>query len=260
MEESNQPLFSICIVLWDFAYMASWTLESILRQSCTSYEVLILEKNPSDVLKKMAQNQEKKITFLECKEQASLGDLLNQAIAHATGKYIHILQPGDFYLSQLGLQHIADIIQENPDSDLIYCAHLMREGQKFPSAVSYPLTDALLRKGKLPTRLQSCWFSKKIFNELGTFDTRYKKRPGLDFLCRVFLKGSHKIFSSKRVIVDYEPLKASSSQVLSYTLETFRIIYRYFGLYRAITWWFLEEHLGFFKWSMRKLKKVFWKG
>ncbi len=239
--------------------MAHWSLESIFQQTFSSYEVFILEKEPSETIHKIAEKRKNKVTFLSYPREAHLADLLNGAIDKVQGEYIHILQPGDFYLSKRGLEYVKGEIEKKPHCDLIYGSFLLRDEKRPPTVISYPMSSEFLQKGKVPTRLQCCWFSKKIFSKVGQFNPRFEKRPGLDFLCRVFLNKDCRFSAFRRVVVDYEPIKASSFQVMGYAFETFRLIFHYFGLTKAISWWFTQEHSGFFQWGKNKIRRIFFR-
>ncbi len=256
----DAPFFSIFLILSDFTHMAHWSFESILAQSFPSFEVFVLEKEPSSTIRSMGEKGGVKVHFLTSNNKnISVAEFLNKAIEKAKGKYIHVLQPGDFYLSSKGLEYVKQEIDKKPGSDLIYCSYLVRDEIAPPKAISYPISSQFLQKGKMPSRLQCCWFSKEIFAKVGLFNPKYARRPGLDFLCRVFLHKGCQFSSFKRVIVDYEPVKASSAQVIGYALETFKVIFHYFGIIKAISWWFSKEHPGFFRWGKDKVHKIFFK-
>lgn len=239
--------------------MANRTLKNVLEQDFSSFEVIVIEKKKDPSLQHLAKNYSVSVTFMPASKEASVADLLNQAVDRAKGKYIHILQPGDFYLSKQGLKQIGEFLRSSPEYDLLYCAYLLRSEKVAPVLVFQPVASKLLQKGKMPTRLQSCWFSRSIFEKIGKFDPRYQKRPGLDLLCRTFLSKEIKIFAWKRVFIDYEPFKLSSQEVLAYVWETFCLVFRYFGLFHALIWWFSQEHLSFLRWGMQKVRNIFQK-
>ncbi len=115
-----------------------------------------------------------------------------------------------------------------------------------------------MQKGRLPSRLRAFWFSKKIFKKLGTFDPKYPHRMGYDMFCRLFLSQAKIVSLQNQIFTDYEYRRIPPYLIFRYAIETFRLIYKYFGFLPAIKWWFAQEETGFLKKVSAGVKRVFW--
>lgn len=253
MEE--KPFFSIVILARDYSYLLPITIESILLQFYPSYEILIVMDKETSPVHEILESYKDKIAEVVHTQDDNLANMMNQGVSRAKGEYIHFLHPGDLYLTRHALEHVAELSKSNPE--IVYCGFLLRTGG-LPEAVVHPLNVDLLKVGKLPTRMQSFWFSKNIFKMVGTFNRRYRFRPGFEIICRIFDNKDCRIVFTKRVLVDYEYRKIPPSEMLKFAFETFFLILKNFGPIRAFSWWFIQDQIGLFKWMKSSIKQAFW--
>lgn len=257
-EFTPAPLFSIIILIRDFDHLVPLTVDSILAQAFDSYEIIIMEHECSVHILEMLEELSEKITHMESAKDGSNSFMMNQSLILAKGKYIQFLQPGDRFLSRHALSHMAGIIQEK-EPDFLYAGYLQREEGSPPIVITLPMSLSLLRKGELPTRMQSCWFLRDALKKLEGFDQRYEDRPGLDILCRLVKMQGIKIESTKHIMTDYEYRKRPTRAILHYALETYLVIHRNFGFIRGIVWWFIQDHFRMVRSVFRSIKQAFWK-
>lgn len=255
----DTPFYSIIILLRDFPHLMSLTLDTIRAQNFSSYEIIIVEYNTDPSVLEGIERQSDKLSHIYTVNQDDKAHMMNHGMELAKGQYLHFLISGDTYLSHYALQDIKALIEKSDHPDMLYCGYLLRETNMSPKAIIHPFTSKHLQKGELPSRLQACFFSKKSLIEMKGFSEKFKLRSGLDLICRIFLKKDRNVVFSKRVYTDFEYRKKSPKEVMRYALETFYVILVHFGIVKAFSWWFIQDRLRLIKWSIRSLKKAFWR-
>ncbi len=112
----QMKFFSIVVVSLNSGERLKNTLQSILKQTFTDYEVIIKDGGSKDgsldflgfenVLERYPQ-----ICLIQEKDK-SIYDGMNQAVTYVTGKYVQFLNCGDLFCDENVLQNVADYITE----------------------------------------------------------------------------------------------------------------------------------------------------
>jgi hypothetical protein len=185
---------------------------------------------------------------------------INKGITQATGEYINVLFPGDFYIDTHVLTVIMETALEKEKPHLVYCGALLRDGRSDPKILYRPFSLDNLRKGKQPTSLQSCWFRKDVFSLLGKFSPKYTMRAGFDFMCRFLLNGSLTFAASNKVMTDYDLHLITRSMICDHFKETSRAIYSHFGFIALSKWFISQKNFKRFLGSLWKSVKIAFSG
>lgn len=115
---SNNIFFSIIIPNYNNAEWLSKSINSILEQTFTDYEIIIVDDcstdNSIDIIK-----QYNNIKFIQCKEKAFNGGSRNLGIKEAQGTYILFLDSDDWFYNKDCFKTIYDIIQNNNNPDCV---------------------------------------------------------------------------------------------------------------------------------------------
>lgn len=124
-KENNMGLrFSVATVVYNAEYAISKTLESVLNQTYTPFEYLIIDGCSSDRTLSVIETYhnkfiEKKIILKIISEKDNgIYNAMNKAITNATGDFLSFINAGDWY-EQSALQNINDFYQKK-DFDLTY--------------------------------------------------------------------------------------------------------------------------------------------
>ncbi|MCB1113358.1 MAG: glycosyltransferase [Chlamydiia bacterium] len=252
------PKVSIIIPTLNSAPLIASTLETLLEQDYPDYEIIVIDAASKDrtmeVVKSLRDNRVKVYSV----SSYSRYEMLNKGITHAEGEYLNFLFPGDFYLHQKTLRTMIRLAQENENPSMVYCGTVLRAREK-PARILYrKLTLNLLRSGRQPTSLQSCWFKSDVFKRLGMFDTGLQQRGGLDLMCRIMLNGTLKSASTNRVFTDYDLRAVTQDMVVRHFWETMQIVNRYFGFGATLVWLCRQKDIGrYLKLWRKSLKAAF---
>jgi glycosyltransferase involved in cell wall biosynthesis len=254
------PKVSIILPTYNCRDIVSITLEKVLEQSYPNLEVIVVDAGSQDsTLEVIKRFRDDRVEIYSTSEQNRYSQI-NTGLTQAKGEYINILFPGDYYLHKNTLTLMMELAIQNEHPSLVFCGTLLRREKSEPEILYRKLSLPLLKQGKQPTSLQACWFKKRVFQEIGKFNTTYKLRGGFDFLCRYCKKLNHKTVSKNRILLDYDLKRASQKETLTHFKETYRIIKTHFGQLRALKWLFIQEDIHhLFKELMNRIKSALFK-
>lgn len=235
------PKVSIVIPVYNCSQTIATTLESVLEQNHPCFEIMIVDGGSNDRTLEIVHSYRDERIHIYSTPRNHRYEMINKGIKHATGLYINILFPGDFYIHYRTLKHMMNVALEQEKPDLAYCGSLLREGKTDVKILFRPLTNDLLKRGQQPTSLQSCWFRNDLFQTIGDFNSDLRLRGGFDLLCRMNDSKKYRWASTYRVLIDYDLRWVTRKMVIRHFWETLCIITQYFGLYSALKWLFCYQ-------------------
>lgn len=226
--------FTIALIVTDqTAYLLPFTLEGISAQDFPDYEVLRIAN------------------------QGNISEMMNEAIAQANGEYIHFLMPGEFYTSSHSLSLIAQAIQSHAHPDLLSLGYVERHSLAPPQTFIHPLSIKDLKRGRFGNSLLSHFFRKETLLTLGGFNPDYEVQGGFDMICRLYEDSHLRKAFLRRVLTDYEYRLLPLKYVVAQFFEVFLIIFRHFGVNKALIWWTVQNNLRLLKWWFKSVQRAF---
>lgn len=251
-----EPFFSIVILARNSFHLLPLTLDTIKSQSEKNFEVVIVSSSKQEIAHLCQSTLKDRVFYTKDQE---ISEMMNEGIRLAKGRYLQFLDPGDRFLSHQGLSYLRQLIQESREPHLVYSSFLMRGPDEPPQAVSFSFNRETLQKGMFPSHFRASWFRRDSLQELGGFNEIFSYRPTFDFFCRLYRKKDLRVVYTRRVLTDSEPYSVSPKEMVGYAGETCRILYRHFGLWHALRWIFVQDHLKMLRWTVRLVKQAFWK-
>jgi glycosyltransferase involved in cell wall biosynthesis len=187
---SAAPKISIVTAVYNGEQHIAHTLESVLGQSYTNVEYIVIDGGSSDKTLEIINRYREKIAHVVCERDQGIYDALNKGVRLATGDVIGILHADDRFNDQHVLKRIADIfMKEEVDglySDLIYIKKTTgRADRTIRYWKSKSFTEKLLRQGWMPPH-PTLYLKKSVYNEVGYFNLSYPIAADYDFILRVF--------------------------------------------------------------------------
>lgn len=191
----QQVFFSVVIVSLNAEKTIRETVQSVLDQTCTDYEIIIKDGLSKDYTLTCVP-KDTKIKVYEEKD-AGIYDGMNQGISYTKGRYVLFLNCGDKLHSDTVLEKIKDYALKFNTPDIIY-GNYVREGEGLFVQPTEMSAFKLVRK---PLCHQSMFFSRESLNQL--YDLQYRFCADYDLTIKLFLAG--KRFSHiDEIICDYE--------------------------------------------------------
>jgi glycosyltransferase involved in cell wall biosynthesis len=149
MAPANQPFFTIIIPTYNRAALIVKTIESVLAQGFTNYEVIVVDDGSTDNTGDVVQSYiSEKLTYYK-KDNAERAVARNFGTKRAKGQYINWLDSDDLLLVD-HLQVIYDFLKANEFPDVIHTGFrheddkgkVLEVKNQFPALVSEQLLTA----------------------------------------------------------------------------------------------------------------------
>src|SRR5579871_4965218 len=252
--------FSIIITITDKnAHLLAFTLDSIALQTFYSYEIIVIDGQTKEHSLAIFDAYRPRIVRIYTALDRNLSAMMNKGVDLSKGKYLHFLQPGEFYISQNSLHFLKEFIDQNPSADLVYTGYVIRHSLTPSQQLFRHIEVEDLKGAKVPHRLEAYWFKKEAILEAGKFNTAYAIQGGFDFICRLYRNPKLTKLFFKRILTDYEYRLQKPKWILRQLYETLLIIFRHFGFSKAAIFWIARNHLRFIRWWSKSIKEAFWK-
>ena len=228
--------FSILVVCLNAGEKLQRTVESIIRQTCTDYEIVIKDGGSVDESLNLLPD-DPRITVVR-KKDSGIYDAMNQAVLEAQGEYVYFLNCGDVFHEETVLQTISDEIdrknRQDGDSN-------QRDGGKTPDIIygniydmltrsmvsSNPSMDAFGCYRNVPCH-QACFYKKQLVSE-HPFSLAYQVRADYEQFLWCFFKARAALLYVPVLIADYEGggFSESKSNLKKSALEHKKIVGTY---------------------------------
>ena len=257
LDPEMAPLITVVIPTFNDATKIGITLENVLAQNYPDFEVLVIDASSSDRTIEIVKSFRSDRIRLSSVSNYNRYEMLNKGIFLAKGLYINFMFPGDYYLQKETFQIMMQLAHSKDWASLVYCGCLIREGEKEAESLFRNFNLEQLKHGRQPTSLQSIWFHREVFQEIGKFDTRYKLRGGFDLMCRFIKNEGLTHPGTKRILTDYDLRAVSKEMLMCHFRETGKIIHSNFGALAAIKWFFFQKDLKrYLRYLINSFKKA----
>lgn len=197
------------------------TFESILRQTYTDFELLVIDGASTDntlyIIKEYEPLFHGRMLYVS-EPDNGIYSAMNKGITMATGDVVGILNSDDFYTSDHVLERVATEMQE-PSIDAVYGDIHYVDNSDLTKPVRYYSSKFFSRKwmrlGFMPAH-PSFYCRRKIYEKYGAFDCSYKVAADFENLLRLIF--IHRI-RTRYIPMDFVTMRtggASSSGLQSH--------------------------------------------
>lgn len=178
------PRLSIIIATWNAGGTLERCLNSIIEQSSQDWELLISDGGSTDDTISLVERYSKHIAWFRSEKDNGIYDAWNSALEHAKGEYVCFLGADDAFHSPSVLSEIFAAAGSN-QYDLITSLGLLRD----VNWTAGRILGSSWTEAKLPRRIRVCHpgllHRRRLFDDHGTFDSRYRIAADMDFLLRL---------------------------------------------------------------------------
>ncbi len=182
---NKQPLLSLITVCYNAAEVLENTLLSAMNQTFQDFELVIIDGGSKDNTLEIAKKFSPKIGYIVSEKDSGIYDAMNKGIKAAKGKWVYFLNAGDAFYSPNVLSNIFDK-QLPANIELLYG---QIETKNEPTGINYIAGKRVAIKDfyhSYPICHQATFSQKKLFNEIGYFNTKYKLAADTEWFYRVF--------------------------------------------------------------------------
>lgn len=208
---NDNVTFSIVTVCLNPGEKLNITLDSILEQSCGDLEVILKDGGSTDGAVERWQREnvsrhrvEKVRIFVE--KDAGIYDAMNQAVTHASGKFLLFLNCGDFFADEKVLERTYHAIKQEKDAGgnmdrLVMYGDTCGEKNGVVIASAPEITGFTCYRN-IPCH-QSCFYSAALCREK-PYDLRYRIRADYDHFLWCYYRAGAKMCHMKFAVAAYE--------------------------------------------------------
>ena len=166
------------------------TIESVLQQTHTDVEYIIVDGNSTDSTPQIVEHYRPQFAGrLVYIREADKGiyDAMNKGIRRATGDVVGLLNADDFFTSADVLERVAATLESQPQTDAVYGdvhyvvpTDLTRSVRYYSSR---PFRRSWMRLGFMPAH-PSFYCRRSVYERYGLFDTSYRVAADFELLLR----------------------------------------------------------------------------
>ena len=203
--------FSIITVCLNSGEKLKMTLESVLQQTCTDWEVVLKDGGSTDGSVEQWQQEAVKIPGAErvkvfVEKDTGIYDAMNQAVAHASGEFVLFLNCGDVFPDNAVLEKTLRMIEaeEKVGTDL---NNLVLYGDTYSEKNAVVIASAPEITGftcyrNIPCH-QSCFYARSLCVKK-PYDLQYRIRADYDHFLWCFYEAGAKMLHMNFAVASYE--------------------------------------------------------
>lgn len=228
----NKPLVSIITVVYNSEAFIEKTILSIINQSFSSIEYIIVDGGSTDATIEIIKKYEKYISKWITEKDCGLYDAMNKGLNMATGTYVWFINSGDEAFSESVLMDIFEKTENFPD--VVY-------GET--EIIDYKGQSIGMRRHQSPENLtwKSLRYGMKVCHQsvlvkkviAGNYNLKYRYSSDFEWLIEV-LKKANTIYFSQMIISKFMDGGQTSKTIIPGLKERFRIIKKHYGLVPTI--------------------------
>ncbi len=200
----TEPLISVCIPVFNGETFIAQTIQSVLKQTCPDYELLIVDNHSTDdTLKIIHSFQDARIRVVENDANIGFEGNWNKCLDLAKGHFIKML-PADDLIYPECLAKQAEILRDDKHQDvsIVSCGRyiigaadqtlMIRRFNSRTVKITGPRAiRRIILSGTNPIgEPGAVLFRRELIAKTGKFDTRIFYTVDLDLWCRLLLFGS----------------------------------------------------------------------
>ena len=262
----QKPFFSIVVVSLNPGERLKNTLDSILKQTYTDYEVILKDGGSTDgslqeLLDAGYFENKNQIKIIQERDK-SIYDGMNQAVQKLNGKYVQFLNCGDYFYSDTVLEEVARFIDKDRDAYIVNTEDNKEKGSLAIEAVDSPIKiyygnqynqvqDSIIYSAPIINNFtcyrnvpchQVCFYDYRLFKNRG-YDLQYKVRADYEHFLYSIYREKAEGKSMPIIIASYEGggFSETKENRKKSAMEHAEITKKYLGVtksfkYRLIMW------------------------
>ena len=230
-----KPKFSIITITFNAESEIDPTLESVIAQTYTNYEYLLIDGGSKDRTVEKAKASGIKFAHIVSERDNGLYDAMNKGIALATGDYLCFLNAGDSFHAPDTLQTIVDTIKDEEELPHV----LYGETSEVNDAREF----VRMRRLKAPENLNwrsfkdgmlvchQAFYARRDIAPM--YDLKYRLSSDVDWCIKV-MKKSTRLVKVDATVIDYLQDGLSIKNHRASLIERFKVMSSHYGLLPTI--------------------------
>ncbi|MGG7036573.1 MAG: glycosyltransferase family 2 protein [Flavobacterium sp.] len=259
------PFFTVVIPTYNRAHIVERAIKSVLSQTFTDYEILIVDDGSIDGTVKVIESfSNDKINYIY-QENKGVCSARNLGAKYSKGKYLVFLDSDDYVLENW-LTDFHKILNEGDGADLVFCdlkiVDIKTKQEKFKKA-QYPFGEHFQSNYGLYLSGVFC-VDRDFFLKLGGFDEKLKFGEFAEFGMRCFLNNPTKKYTCTTGFIYEISMEGGGKNWMNridsnlYIIEKHRWFFDKYS--HSLRLYYQNIAVAYAKLSdMKQAKKYFWK-
>lgn len=191
-----KPQFSIITICFNSAATIERTIKSVLAQTFTDYEYIIVDGGSKDstldIVNKYEPLFEGRMKW-KSKPDKGIYDAMNKGIERSSGTIIGIVNSDD-WLEADALENVYScFVSNNRSEDCLYTGSIVFHNQDGTTKKMMPNLQSFYKQARLyimsGIRHPATFVPRKIYEKIGLFDERMRLSADQDFILRCHFNG-----------------------------------------------------------------------
>jgi glycosyltransferase involved in cell wall biosynthesis len=184
---NKSPLITIITVVYNGAKYIEDTINSVLNQSYTNIEYIIIDGGSTDGTINIIKKYENKIDYWVSEKDKGISDAFNKGLSKATGDIIGLINADDYYND-----NTVDLIVKNYNKNIdIYYGSIIKIDNSDNKIYLKSSKDALKSIDKCNMQFiyhPTFFITSKLYKKYGYFNNDYNLAMDYEFLSRIDFK------------------------------------------------------------------------
>lgn len=195
----DKPLISIVTAVFNGEKFLEETIQSVLSQSYSNIEYIIIDGNSTDGTVDIIKKYESKISYWISERDKGMYDAINKGFKKASGDIFAYINADDLYECNTCELVVEGFKKYKPDLLFASTSYIDEKGNNLYHYKGVYLPRLLMKYlGRLPFAQQSCYWTAKIYKEIGGFDGSLRYVADSKFFFQIILDSKNKY-----IYIDY---------------------------------------------------------
>lgn len=186
--EENNIKISIITVSRNSEKYIETTILSIINQNYTNIEYIVIDGGSNDNTINIVEKYKNEIDCFISEYDSGIAEAMNKGVARATGDFVLFINSDDYLAHDECINEAISEIKNKPADIHIFKVRFLFNDDREMLSLNKGL--GFLTNFKMGSCHQGQFCSRKLFNELGGFDTSLKINFDYDLLLRAYKSGA----------------------------------------------------------------------
>ncbi|PCJ20655.1 MAG: hypothetical protein COB02_03780 [Candidatus Cloacimonadota bacterium] len=201
----ESPLVTIVTPNYNGAKYLEETILSLQKQNYHNIEHIIIDGKSSDQSLQILQKYQDKIDFFLSEQDQGMYDAINKGFSYANGEIFAYLNSDDLYQSNC-IKRVVETYKKLNEDFLVF-SNFSIKNETTKKSYHYKASNfgkkSILCYQRMPFAQQSAFWTRKIWDLIGPFDTQYKYVGDFDFFSKILLSSQTNIFHLKENLATF---------------------------------------------------------
>lgn len=204
MEKKPVPIVSVIIPTHNRAPLISQAIESVLRQTCQDFEIIVVDDASTDNTEEVVKGlNDLRIRYLRLERNHGAPWARNSGAAAANGEFLAFLDSDDIWYPPLLERQVSALVDFPPNVGMVCCGLIRKQGDTcqvlIPGTRGLSFDENLIFGNGICT--SSFLVRKTAFQAVGGFSVEFSSFQDFDFLLRMTAK--YQVASIDEVLMEY---------------------------------------------------------